>query len=667
LQCLERGAASVDTTDTSQESRLNLAKMYLMTARWMDSTDNYGPESVLAQYKDVVNKYAEWEKGHFFLAKYYEKLMNNLDERNETLKKLDFGRFVVKHYSTSLQYGSKYIYQSMPGMLTLWLDSGALAQREDSDVKPADKAYLHRGIKKLNEDFERYVNILPAYQFLTSFSQLISRICHPHPQVWKILEDMIANIMCVYKQQAIWALLAVSKSSFGTRRDRCRHIFEIAIRKKPELKIFIKDSMQLGEMLIDVANKKCGPKDTKLYMSKDFVQLRRLVTDPSFSEIIIPTQAALTVTLPVSASDRNFNPFPDNLPMIKGLDDVVEVLASLQRPKKIVIRGSDGNSYSMMAKPKDDLRKDGRLMEFNYLVNKLLLRDPGCRRRMLRIRTYAVIPLNEECGLIEWVLNTSGLRYIINKINKDNNMLVKVPELKKMYEPITGKHIAVEVKKEHFAKNILPQFPAVFHQWYLMTFPTPTKWYMARLAFSHSCAVMSMVGFTLGLGDRHGENILLDGTNGECLHVDFNCLFNKGETFDCPEVVPFRLTHNMVRAMGPLGVEGVFRQSCEQAMGLMRTQRDSLLSVLSTFLYDPLLEWKRETVAGKRFDGTGGSHGNGMAVTILKDIEKRLQGYNKSSTIHIPLSIEGQVHQLIKQATDLENLASMYIGWAAYM
>lgn len=27
---------------------------------------------------------------------------------------------------------------------------------------------------------------------------------------------------------------------------------------------------------------------------------------------------------------------------------------------------------------------------------------------------------------------------------------------------------------------------------------------------------------------RHCENILLDTTNGECVHVDFNCLFNKG-------------------------------------------------------------------------------------------------------------------------------------------
>lgn len=38
---------------------------------------------------------------------------------------------------------------------------------------------------------------------------------------------------------------------------------------------------------------------------------------------------------------------------------------------------------------------------------------------------------------------------------------------------------------------------------------------------------MSMVGYILGLGDRHGENILFDSESGDTVHVDFNCLFNK--------------------------------------------------------------------------------------------------------------------------------------------
>ena len=52
--------------------------------------------------------------------------------------------------------------------------------------------------------------------------------------------------------------------------------------------------------------------------------------------------------------------------------------------------GSDGHKYSFLCKPKDDLRRDCRLGDFNNLLNKLFMRDPECRKRDLRIRTYKV-------------------------------------------------------------------------------------------------------------------------------------------------------------------------------------------------------------------------------------------------------------------------------------
>lgn len=60
-----------------------------------------------------------------------------------------------------------------------------------------------------------------------------------------------------------------------------------------------------------------------------------------------------------------------------------------------------------------------------------------------------------------------------------------------------------------------------------MTFSPCVYRYSSRSAYCRSTAVMSMVGYILGLGDRHGENILFDSFTGECVHVDFNCLFNK--------------------------------------------------------------------------------------------------------------------------------------------
>ena len=45
---------------------------------------------------------------------------------------------------------------------------------------------------------------------------------------------------------------------------------------------------------------------------------------------------------------------------------------------------------------------------------------------------------------------------------------------------------------------------------------------------ARSLAVMSMVGYILGLGDRHPSNIMLDRVSGQMMHIDFGDCFEVG-------------------------------------------------------------------------------------------------------------------------------------------
>ena len=61
---------------------------------------------------------------------------------------------------------------------------------------------------------------------------------------------------------------------------------------------------------------------------------------------------------------------------------------------------------------------------------------------------------------------------------------------------------------------------------------------------------MSMVGYVLGLGDRHPSNLLLDKNNGKILHIDFGDCFEVAMTREkFPEKIPFRLTRMLIKAM----------------------------------------------------------------------------------------------------------------------
>ena len=68
------------------------------------------------------------------------------------------------------------------------------------------------------------------------------------------------------------------------------------------------------------------------------------------------------------------------------------------------------------------------------------------------------------------------------------------------------------------------------------------------------------VGYILGLGDRHVQNILIDCNTAELVHIDLGVAFEQGKILPTPETVPFRLTRDIEDGMGVSGVEGVFRR-----------------------------------------------------------------------------------------------------------
>jgi PI-3-kinase-related kinase SMG-1 len=73
--------------------------------------------------------------------------------------------------------------------------------------------------------------------------------------------------------------------------------------------------------------------------------------------------------------------------------------------------------------------------------------------------------------------------------------------------------------------------------------------------FARGAAVSSMLGALIGLGDRHLDNVLVNLTNGQIVHVDYNVCFEKGRSLRVPEIVSFRLTGNIAQAFGPTRVE----------------------------------------------------------------------------------------------------------------
>lgn len=680
-----REAAQYTVTNQDEQllqQNLLTARAHLLLAKWMDTAGQTYGQQLRDQYHLACKTHGNWEKGHYYLGRHYNKIMESEkslppQEQSEPYLYWETAKLVIESYLRSLQHGTKYIYQTLPRLLTLWLDIGVQALQPLSSIYGNAGDFTKRILTKRAEMLEqvharmlKYIGKLPAYMFYTALPQIIARIAHPNKETYNCLQNIIIKIVSSFPNQALWCLLAVSTSIQNDRKTRGIQILQRLRNnsqdKKPDIggvtiKTMISNGEKLAHELLMVCNagEFSGNKPCHASLKLD-LNFHGARCTPS--NLAVPVENVLMATLPtLTDNTRAHKAFSQNVVTILSFQDDVLVLSSLQKPRRLTARGSDGRYYNLLCKPKDDLRKDQRLMEFNGMINRSLKRDAESSRRQLYIKTYAVTPLNEECGIIEWVDGLKTLRDILLALYKPLGIAPNYREISiYLEEAIKGPE-----KLPFFTEKILKQFPPIFHRWFVQQFPEPSAWFAARLRYTRSCAVMSMVGTILGLGDRHGENILFEEGNGGTFHVDFNCLFDKGLTFAAPERVPFRLTHNMVDAMGIYGYEGPFRKSSELTLKLLRQHEETLMTILESFIHDPTLDLVAKEKGGSKKKAKEGKFVvPTTAQGVLDSIRRKVRGLLSGETV--PLGVEGQVDTLIQEATNLTFLAGMYIGWCSF-
>ncbi|CAG9763881.1 unnamed protein product [Ceutorhynchus assimilis] len=93
---------------------------------------------------------------------------------------------------------------------------------------------------------------------------------------------------------------------------------------------------------------------------------------------------------------------------IESVGDVVSILPTKTKPKKLVFYGSDGKTYTYLFKGLEDLHLDERIMQFLSIANTMMAQnaDPA-GENLYRARHYSVIPLGPRSGLISWVDGTT--------------------------------------------------------------------------------------------------------------------------------------------------------------------------------------------------------------------------------------------------------------------
>jgi ataxia telangiectasia mutated family protein len=391
-----------------------------------------------------------------------------------------------------------------------------------------------------------------------------------------------------------------------------------------------------------------------------------------------------TVLVPIRP-DKSY----DNLVWIHKFESTFSITESgISRPKIIECIGTDGIKYKQLLKSGDDTRQDAVMQQVFHFVNHILCKEERTRQRRLSIRTYKVVPMTPLIGLLEWVDNTTQFGAYLSESDTGAHS---------RYYPDDWSHVKCREYLSNASSDkpndqlnrlqeIYDNFQPAFHHFFLEHYLSSTQWVSRRLAYVRSVAVTSIVGYILGIGDRHAYNILIDITTAEVVHIDFGIVFDQGKGLGTPETVPFRLTRDVIDGMGICKTEGTYRKSCEEVLKVLRENTLELLTILSVVIHDPLYKWSlspndvRNRQIGRnkslinytikddsKLDNLNdkGHFSRDAAERTLQKIKSKLLGYEDPTGEG--LSVEGHVDYLINEAKGVENLCKIFPGWGPWL
>ena len=281
---------------------------------------------------------------------------------------------------------------------------------------------------------------------------------------------------------------------------------------------------------------------------------------------------------------------------IAAFRPTIKLVGGMNLPKVIDCVGSDGKIYRQLVKSKDDLRQDAIMSQLFCIFNGLFShadQAPG-----FCVKTYKVIPLQPLSGVLEWLSSTMPVgdylqetheRYGPSRPSELSPTQARVLAKKEFDHPRSTPTTKLEIYKE----KILPRFHPVFRFFFYESAQASETWYTKRLTFTRSLAISSILGYIVGLGDRHTQNILLDLSTSEICQIDLNLIFEQGKLLKIPERVPFRLTPDFRDGLsfgGPY--HGTFPKTCEAALTILRERKDLVLAILKVVEWDPLYKWQ---------------------------------------------------------------------------
>ncbi|KAM5467426.1 Serine/threonine-protein kinase tel1 [Microsporum audouinii] len=513
-----------------------------------------------------------------------------------------------------------------------------------------------------NDAVSKHLPDVPSRKFATLMNQLSSRLLDDSDAFQPLLSTLVLQICIDHPYHGMYHLFVCSRSKKDNDPkaiSRYNAAGKIVDRLKKSKRSA--EWLAIHNTSYHYLNFAAEPVEGKVKSGTKLV-LKKTIYGTRLQSAILNTKIPPpTMTIPLR-TDCDYT----NVPHLVNFQPTFTIASGVSAPKIVTAVASDGARYKQLFKSgNDDLRQDAIMEQTFEQVSDLLQDHRDTQQRKLGIRTYKVLPLASNSGIIEFVQNTMPLNdYLLPAHQRHFPKDFKPNQCRKFINDAQSKSRDQRIKAY---RHVTDHFHPVMKYFFMEKFPNPDDWFNKRLAYTRSTAAISMLGHVLGLGDRHGHNILLDTETGEAVHIDLGVAFEQGRVLPIPECVPFRLTRDLVDGMGITKTEGVFRRCCEFTLEALRQESYSIMTILDVLRYDPLYSWTLSPLRRKKMqdaqdaeNSTVNEGGRKATINEPNEADRALTVVRKK--LGKSLSVAATVNELIQQATDDRNLAVLYCG-----
>ncbi|KAI1430843.1 phosphatidylinositol 3 [Xylaria sp. CBS 124048] len=578
------------------------------------------------------------------------------------------------------------VEQSRSEFVRLSLENYLLAlvasDEYNNDALRFTALWLERALEDYtNEAVGRYIDRVPTRKFAPLMNQLTSRLLDQGSSFQRLLIELVYRICVDHPYHGMYQIWSGTKSK-PKKEDEVAQLRKQATERVGKRLAHTETSAGIWTAIYHTSKAYHGlAVETSSYQGEYKGGEKHPITSSPAGQTLELALARFRIPPPTMQIQLSASRDYSSVPFITSLEPTMRIASGVSAPKIITIVGSNGEHFRQLVKGgNDDLRQDAIMEQVFAAVSSVLKLHRSTRQRNLGIRTYKVLPLTSVSGLIEFVSNTIPLHdYLMPAHEKYHPRDYKGSQCRKEIANVQTKSSDVRITTY---KKVVDRFQPVMRYFFMEYFTDPDDWFAKRTAYTRTTAAISMLGHVLGLGDRHGHNILLDSKTGEVVHIDLGVAFESGRVLPVPELVPFRLTRDVVDGMGITKTEGVFRRCCEFTLDALREETYSIMTILDVLRYDPLYSWsisplrvaklqdprrdEADAVPEAEIDSkkkSAATRSNGM-VNEPSEADRALEVVRKK--LSKTLSVTATVNDLINQATDERNLAVLYSGWAAY-